>query len=318
MPNIDLDFAYKYPFSDEAKKVVADLLSLGARIDDVHLSQAKEHIEFMLAGKSTYFVDTGSDYVKKDYLVTYLYARMLVSARQDYAFVEKFAEAEAKRSADAAKSDSIQNISRLGIELGINLSKEGQEFTIGFADYLKYKPQANEYSLANQKLYKGFVYLDKNGMVAVLSNAFKSKIKAGLPIPISELPKEVVAFYKFHPFRMREQEVKRTPSSKGIVWVERLLNYPILDGRHRIVNQVLAPYFVNVKGLSVDEAVNVISNYIEKCKQANPDTRINEQYIRYQCIYAKKKGLRVLSAKKARELLGNEIMDRIENKEQAL
>ncbi len=315
MPNSDLEFAYKYPFSEEAKKRVSESLASAARVDEAHLSQAKEHVEFLLSGKSRGFVETGSDYVKQDYLVTYLYSRMLVSAKQDFALAEKFAEAEAKRSAEAAKRDSLQSIGKLGTELKIDISKTEGEFTIGFVDFLKYRPAAKEYALANQKLDKGLVYLDRNSVVAVLSNAFKSRIKEGLPIPLKELPKEVVAFYKANGFRIREAEGKKSPSGKGIRWVEGLLDYPILDGRHRIVNQVLAPYFVNVKNLSIDDAVKVISDYIEKCKKANPDTRINEQYIRYQCTYAKRKGLRVLSAKRARELLGDEIIDKIESRE---
>ncbi|MEM3227891.1 MAG: DNA primase noncatalytic subunit PriX, partial [Candidatus Micrarchaeaceae archaeon] len=149
----------------------------------------------------------------------------------------------------------------------------------------------------------------------VLERAFEKKILEGLPISSKELPKEVALFYKSNGLRIAGTKAKQAGGGRGIDWVERLLEYPILDGRHRIVNLVLAPYLVNVRGMEIEEAVKRISAYIEACKRVNPDTRINEQYIRYQCAYAKRKGMKVLSAKRARELLGDELMDRIEGKE---
>jgi hypothetical protein len=73
------------------------------------------------------------------------------------------------------------------------------------------------------------------------------------------------------------------------------------------VNLILAPYLVNSKGLEVEQASRIIVDYIERCKQIDPSTKINERYIEYQCNYAKKRGLRPLSLDRARELLGDQI-----------
>ena len=91
---------------------------------------------------------------------------------------------------------------------------------------------------------------------------------------------------------------------KTFRWIERLLQTPIPDVRHRTVNLILAPYLVNVRNMSPEEAFKVINDYIERCKKVNPDTKIGEQYIRYQCNYAKKRGMRPLALQKAKELLG--------------
>ena len=90
-------------------------------------------------------------------------------------------------------------------------------------------------------------------------------------------------------------------------WIEKLLATPIVDVRHRSVNLILAPYFTNVKGLDEEEATKAVMEYIERCKAVNPNTRINEAYIRYQCKYAKNRGLKPLSLVKARELLADVI-----------
>ena len=61
--------------------------------------------------------------------------------------------------------------------------------------------------------------------------------------------------------------------------------------------------------MEVEQAVKIINEYIEKCKEIDPSTKINESYIRYQCSYAKRRGLKPLSLDRAKELLGNTIID---------
>jgi hypothetical protein len=73
------------------------------------------------------------------------------------------------------------------------------------------------------------------------------------------------------------------------------------------VNLILAPYLVNTKGIDVEQAAKIIIEYIDRCRAIDPNTKINERYIEYQCDYAKKKGLRPLSLSRAKELLGEQI-----------
>ena len=80
---------------------------------------------------------------------------------------------------------------------------------------------------------------------------------------------------------------------------------PIADVRHRTVNLILAPYLMNVKQKNEDEAVALIMEYISRCKEIEPNTNVNSTYVRYQCRYAKSKGLKPLSLTNARELLGD-------------
>ena len=59
---------------------------------------------------------------------------------------------------------------------------------------------------------------------------------------------------------------------------------------------------INIRGELLDRIKEL------ECKgYINPDTKINEQYIMYQCRYAKSKGLKPLSLVKARELLAGMI-----------
>ena len=309
MDSDELDFAYRYPFSEEAKSIIKGM-SL-QKVDHVHLTQAREHVNTLLNARNHTFTYTESNYIKKDYLLTYLYSRMLVSAAYDIWVIGKFAGAEAKRSADSLRTETdVLKIRRLSLELGLKVSVDNALFSMDFIDYTKNRPDLKEFYLVNQKLEGGKVFLERNEIASIMENAIRKKIKEGLPIGKNDLPPEVVSFYKENPFVSRVRKVS-VDSAKSRGWIERLLEYPILDGRHRVVNLVLAPYFVNVRKLEVDDAVKRINEYIEKCKKANPDTRINEQYIRYQCNYAKRRGMRVLSLKRARELIGEELMSKI-------
>ncbi len=309
MDSNDLDFAYRYPFSEEAKSIINEMAL--QKVDQVHLAQAKEHVNTLLNLRNHTFTYTESSYIKKDYILTYLYSRMLVSAAYDMWVIDRFAEAEAKRSADSLRTETdALKIRHLGLELGLKVSVDKGLFSIDFLDYTKNRPNMKEFYLVNQKLEGGKVFIERNEIALIMEGAIRSKIKEGLPIRKNDLPSEVVSFYKENPFASRVRKTN-ADSGKSRGWIERLLEYPILDGRHRVVNLVLAPYFVNVRKLEVDDAVKRISEYIEKCKKANPDTRINEQYIRYQCNYAKRRGMRVLSLKRARELIGEELMSKI-------
>ena len=52
-----------------------------------------------------------------------------------------------------------------------------------------------------------------------------------------------------------------------IQWIERLLLTPIPDYRKLVIWHILAPYLLNKRGLSYDESYNIISNWLDKCKE---------------------------------------------------
>lgn len=300
----ELDFAYKYPFSDEAKRVVGEM-NLKA-VDPKYVKLAEVHLREAVKDGVISYDKTGMESIKKDYLISYLYSRMLASATRDMAVIGRYCKAEARRSAAAMKSGGLDDLLRLASELKINLVRLGKDdpFSMNVFDFLKLSKGERELDLVNQKLAGGLVYIDDKTALDLMAVAVRDSMMAGLPADPKTLPNEIIE----HARSVRIQPAA-SPSdgqpARGTGWVEALLERPILDGRHRIVNLVLAPYLVNVKKLDVDKAVQVIHTYIEKCKTINPATNINEQYIRYQCNYAKNKGLRPMSLRRAREIFGD-------------
>ncbi|MEM3891816.1 MAG: DNA primase noncatalytic subunit PriX [Nitrososphaerales archaeon] len=84
-------------------------------------------------------------------------------------------------------------------------------------------------------------------------------------------------------------------------WVEKLLQKPVDDGRHRILWLIIAPYLVNVKGLNAEEAENTALEYLHRCslvKEVSGDLR---RLVKYYVKYAEAKRLKPISLRKLEE-----------------
>ncbi len=299
MPERDeLDIAYKYPFSDEAKKLIKEL-DLRS-IEQGQIAMGKSRLEEALKNDRLEYKDT--NYGKSEFVVSYVYARMLISALKNGYLIKKYADAEAKRSMEAMEKDSEKNIMKIVKELGLEMEVRSGTFVMGFAQFLNNMPTDADFGLSNQRLRNGMIEFDKNQAIRVIGVAMSRAIAAGLPIKHENLPKSVIEHSKSVKLPMQKIEYRARGGSVG--WIDRLLETPIPDCRHRTVNLILAPYLMNIKGMPVDAATAVISNYIGLCKTVNPDTKITDRYIRYQCEYAKSHGFKPLSLRRARTELG--------------
>ncbi len=307
----ELDFAYKYPFSKEAKQIVSNQAS---SISPKYIEMAGKNIDNATT-KGIDYTDINIGSVKLDYIMTYLYSRMLLSAIKRPDLIKLYAIAEAKRSYGALLVSDNKDLITIASQLGIALTgtfdrkkdKEGiEELSMSFIDYVKYAPRLPSFELVNQRLSGGIVLLGRNTAVRLVEQAIIKEIVRGLPIKSTELPKQVTEYSKGLKFRTMTPTAPKL-GKKIEDWIEILLQTPIADVRHRTVNLILAPYLVNTKGLEVEEASRIISDYIERCRQIDPSTKINESYIRYQCTYAKKRGLKPLSFERAKELLGDQV-----------
>ncbi len=291
-----LDFAYKYPFSEEAREIIS---KAQGELDEKYLRMGKLRVERDITGESEFSVVGLSD-IKYTYVLSYVYSRMLISAINNKYHLERYVSSEAKRSRMALESETLPNIMKVLNELHINVSYADEQFIMQFAHFLALSPKTQEMSLVHLQLDKGNVYLPKEQFLSIVEVAAANEIRRKLPIPSKELPKRVLLESKS--IKLPEIKVKAGPSEGSYRWIDKLLATPIADVRHRTVNLVLAPYLTNIKGMSEDEAAKVILDYIEKCRALNPDTKVNSSYVKYQCKYSKAKGMKPLSLERAREL----------------
>jgi hypothetical protein len=88
---------------------------------------------------------------------------------------------------------------------------------------------------------------------------------------------------------------------KRYEWIENLLNKSVDDGRHRILWLIIAPYLVNVKGLSIEEAEGIALEYLERCNEVRRVEGNLRGLARYYVKYAKDRMLKPISLSKLRE-----------------
>ncbi|MEM0200938.1 MAG: DNA primase noncatalytic subunit PriX [Candidatus Micrarchaeaceae archaeon] len=299
----ELQFAYKYPFSKESKKIISEN---GERLEERVFNYGLLRVQRAIDKKEFPIDSSLSDSIMVMHLLSYVYARMIVSASGSLSTLKSFCHNEAKRSIIALLEDTQENVEKITEELEIRIKKDNNLFLIGFEDYLRNMPKVDEFKLIKQNLKNGVIKMNKDELSKFLFKRMEIEIQKNLPIPKSDLPKEALEYSKKLKIPVEKINVNLKNDSKYL-WINRLLSKPIPDVRHRTVNLILAPYFTTVLGLSEEEAIKVINRYIEKCKEINPDTNVNETYIRYQVKYSKAKGMKPLSYEKAKELLGDEI-----------
>jgi hypothetical protein len=59
----------------------------------------------------------------------------------------------------------------------------------------------------------------------------------------------------------------QTTNSTTIRWIEKLLQTPLDDYRKFVIWRILAPYLINIRKSSVDEAYDAIRNWLDECSQ---------------------------------------------------
>jgi hypothetical protein len=74
--------------------------------------------------------------------------------------------------------------------------------------------------------------------------------------------------------KRRSIDNKRTraqfTNATTISWIERLLQTPIDDYRKFAIWRILSPYLINIRKCSVEEATNMIKNWLDKCSKLRP------------------------------------------------
>lgn len=299
-----IDLAYKYPFSNEAKEIIKNVRQ---EIDQKMIGYGVVRLQKALNNEKADIDQSLTDNIKIIHISSYVYARMLASALKDTTVIKNFAKYESKRSVNALINDSEESIFLISGEIGTEIKKVGDEFKIYFTKFLLNKPKDQEFLLTKQNIDLGYVYLSKEKISKFLGSRIEKEILKNLPIPKSELPEEIIQNTK--KIKIPVSEVKfKSSNLKQYEWIDKLLSHPIADVRHRTVNLILAPYLANILGLDEENAVKIINKYIDKCKEINPDTNVNETYIRYQVRYSKAKGMKPLSRERAKELLDDPVI----------
>jgi hypothetical protein len=139
----------------------------------------------------------------------------------------------------------------------------------------------SRWKLVNLPLGMGLVYLSTNKLQDLFAALVNGLMVTGIRAVRST---SVPPFMQSLVDEMKQKTPPPPPRRMNqYQYIERLLEYPIKDGRHRVIWLILVPYFVNVKGLDEAAATDAVLSYIGESKY--------RQFIRYHVKRAIKNGL---------------------------
>ena len=196
-----------FPFTREASLNVQSLgVSLDALVEDDAFERARirgkerviEAIERGEVSKPLIFSDLHAEIE----LLSYPFARILVSCIGDSALIERFALAEAKGSYEKLKrlSSSKDDFAlALAEDFSLNVSPAEEsasatrragaltgQFKMHFTDFLRLSAGLSglRWKLVNRDLRDGFVLLNRSEFLRLLQSAFYMKVRERLPVEV--------------------------------------------------------------------------------------------------------------------------------------
>jgi len=133
----------------------------------------------------------------------------------------------------------------------------------------------------------------------------------------------VLAYEKFvKPEEFKNIKIFKTKGNK-VRWIERILNSTFTDGRKRLIDLVILPYLINVKGISPEEASQIALDWALKNHEISPITLDGRRmtlsslsnYIKYRAKRVAQIKLKPLSYEGMRKWLGDveEIWEVVKN-----
>lgn len=149
-------------------------------------------------------------------IMSYPYARIIVSCVDDRFLTKRYALAEAERMNMLLGVDGSA-IPLVVQELGVKANRERDGMmSMHFSDFLRYSyvMRATEWKLINMDVRNGYVRLDEAKFVRLLQNALSSRIESELPLEVPDKIRETVQ-EQVGLVQMEIDEMKRRMSPTG-------------------------------------------------------------------------------------------------------
>lgn len=126
--------------------------------------------------------------------LSYPFAQILVACVDDQLFTKRYALKEAEATSKWLEKESTDFLLEFGEDFGIQAEAEGLQFSMHFADYIRFSSSIREpiWKLTNRQLRSGMVVVTKKDFVRLLQEATKERIEKSFPIP--KIPSEVSSF----------------------------------------------------------------------------------------------------------------------------
>ena len=222
--------AAKYPFLKESSAIAeenkADIESLissesyyPARIRGLErVMDAIEHGEV-----SYHSLMTNFDRLME--IMSYPYARMLVSCVDDRYLNRRYSLAESVRMNKLLINDDTENVARVARELEVNAVADDDGLRMHFSDYLRLSSRikSKDWKLINTEIENGYAILSPERFDRVLQNALQDRIESELPLTI---PESIMEYLRHDVERvtntLNEAKSKYSPTGGGPIELDHM------------------------------------------------------------------------------------------------
>jgi len=214
---------------------------------------------------------------------TFVITKIILAALNDRIITAKYANQERDLLEKSLLEEERMYVEEVAEILGLNvLSYSAGEFKIHFADFLKYSPRISgeKYSLFEQEIDRGFVFVKKDMLAKIMREAFVEKFKEDVDKISDMLTEEII--HSLIPYMEKILEVKSEFISQQDLGevdldalppcIKNMLKTLQSGGNLTHFARFTLTAFLHTIGMSNDEILNLFS--------VSPD--FNEKIAKYQ------------------------------------
>lgn len=172
----------------EKNDVSVETLTTSSAFESARKRGLERVLDALNTSEVSYIPLTGSDYDRLVEVMSYPYARMLVSLINDRFLTKRYALAEAVRMNRLLGEESPDTVVAVSRELGVNSTESNGELRMYFADFIRFsvRIKSHEWKLVNTEVHDGFVAVPKERFYRVLQNALQDRIESELPLKVPD------------------------------------------------------------------------------------------------------------------------------------
>lgn len=227
---MDPILAARFPFLSDASALAAEN---GADIESLIASplfvnarkRGLERVEDAIRGSEVSYMSLISPYEQLMEIMSYPYARMIVSCVDDRFLTKRYALAESVRMNRLLGSEEQSTVLRISQSLGVKSILVDDKLKMHFSDFLRFSTRikSQEWKLINSEIYGGYVFLPHEKFDRLLQNALQDRIEAELPLQLpDEIRKAVSKDVDYVRMILAEMKNKYSPQLSGELVMEQL------------------------------------------------------------------------------------------------
>ena len=221
----------RFPFLKDSSRIAEkneltiEKLTTSSSFEEARSRGVERVANAITSSEVSYVPLIGPDNVRLMEMMSYPYARILVSVLNDRFLTKRYALAEAVRMNKLLGEESADTVLAVSRELGVNSTEADGELKMHFSDYIKYsvRIKSPEWKLVNTEVHKGYVMIPKERFYRVLQNALQDRLEDELPLPV---PEEIIKAVKKDADHLKvilgEMKSKFNPASGGDLKTEFL------------------------------------------------------------------------------------------------